>query len=58
MKLLDYVVRRQELEQSTNPFATVILAHLDTLETREDQGERKDRKFRLINGLCCCNKFR
>ena len=51
VKLLDYLPRRAELEQSSNPFATVVLAHLDTLETRQDQGERKDRKFRLVKGL-------
>ncbi len=51
VKLLDYVARRQELEQSANPFATVVLAHLDAQETREDLGQRKDRKFRLVRGL-------
>ena len=51
VKLLDYVARREELEASSNPFATVVLAHLDTLETRDDLVERKDRKFRLIKGL-------
>lgn len=51
VKLLDYAGRRAELEQSSNPFATVVLAHLDTQETRRDQGERKDRKFRLVKGL-------
>ncbi|MEI8374998.1 MAG: cytosolic protein [Planctomycetota bacterium] len=51
VKLLDYAERRQQLEESPNLFATVVLAHLDTLETRGDPGERKDRKFRLIKGL-------
>jgi hypothetical protein len=51
VKLLDYAARRAELEESSNPFATVVLAHLDTQETRQDQGERKDRKFRLIKRL-------
>jgi len=51
VKLLDYVPRRTELEASLNPFATVVLAHLDTMQTRQDQHERKDRKFRLIKGL-------
>jgi hypothetical protein len=51
VKLLDYAARRSELEESSNPFATVVLAHLDTQETRQDQGERKDRKFRLIKRL-------
>ena len=51
VKLLDYAAKRQELEESRNPFATIVLAHLDTLETRRDQHERKDRKFRLIRRL-------
>jgi len=50
-KLLDYAERRSQLEASSNPFATVVLAHLDTQETRQDQGERKDRKFRMIKRL-------
>ena len=51
VKLLDYAAKRRQLEESANPFATVVLAHLDTLETRQDHGERKERKFRLIKGL-------
>jgi hypothetical protein len=51
VKLLDYAARRAELEGSSNPFAAVVLAHLDTQETHHDQGERKDRKFRLIKRL-------
>ena len=51
VKLLDYAASGRNWRQSTNPFATVVLAHLDTLETRQDPGERKDRKFRLIKGL-------
>ncbi len=51
VKLLDYAARRAELEQSDNPFATVVLAHLDAQETRQELGERKDRKFALIKGL-------
>ena len=51
VKLLDYTARRQELEESPNPFATIVLAHLDTLETRQDQHERKNRKFGLVKGL-------
>ena len=43
--------RRAELEESDNPFATVVLAHLDTQETRADLAERKDRKFRLVRRL-------
>ncbi len=51
IKLLDYAQRRSELEESESPFAIFILAHLDTLETRRDQGERCNRKFRLIKRL-------
>ena len=51
VKLLDYASKRSELEESPNPFATVVLAHLDTQETGKDQGQRKDRKFSLIKGL-------
>ena len=51
VKLLDYAARRQELEASDNPFATVVLAHLDTQETRQRLGERKDRKFALVRRL-------
>jgi hypothetical protein len=50
--MADYdAARRAELEASSNPFATVVLAHLDTQETHQNQGERKDRKFRLIKRL-------
>ncbi len=51
VKLLDYAARRPELEKSPNPFAAVVLAHLDTQETRQDYGERKKRKYRLAKNL-------
>jgi hypothetical protein len=51
VKLLDYAARREELEASDNPFATVVLAHLDNQATRQRLGERKDRKFALIKRL-------
>ena len=51
VNLLDYAARRAELEASDNPFATVVLAHLDTQETRQRLGERKDRKFALVKRL-------
>jgi hypothetical protein len=47
-KLLDCAARRSELEASPNPFAMVVLAHLDTQETRQAPGERMDRKYRLM----------
>jgi hypothetical protein len=51
VKLLDHAARRAELEGSDNPFATVVLAHLDTQETRQDLSQRKDRKFGLVKRL-------
>jgi hypothetical protein len=36
IKLLDYGQDWTELENSANPFATVVLAHLKALETRKD----------------------
>ena len=51
VKLLDYAARRPELEESRNPFAMVVLAHLDAQETRQDLGARKDRKFGLVKRL-------
>ena len=35
-KLLDYKDRWQELEESRNPFATVVMAHLKAQETRAE----------------------
>ncbi len=51
MKLLDYQQQWSELEQSTNPFATIIMAHLKTLATRGNFPERKQWKFSLVRGL-------
>jgi hypothetical protein len=51
VKLLDYADRVAELEQSKNPFAAVVLAHLKALETRHDVVRRRDWKFRLARGL-------
>ncbi len=51
VKLLDYSERVEWLEHHSNPFATVILAHLKTRETRTDEGERYAWKFHLIKGL-------
>ncbi len=36
VKLLDFAPHWQSLEANPNPFATVVLAHLKTLETRQD----------------------
>ena len=51
VKLLDYEDRWEELENSNNPFATVVMAHLKTQQTRSSPAERKIWKFRLIRRL-------
>jgi len=40
VKLLDYADRWDELERDPNPFALVVRAHLKTVATRKDLGER------------------
>jgi hypothetical protein len=50
-KLLDYALRWQALEADPNPFATVVLAHLKTLETRGAPADRQAWKVRLVRGL-------
>lgn len=49
VKLLDYAP--QTLEIDTNPFALVVLTHLETLQTRQAPEERHASKVRLIKGL-------
>jgi hypothetical protein len=51
VKLLDYQNRWTELEASENPFATVVMAHLKTQQTRQQPQERKTWKFSLIRRL-------
>jgi hypothetical protein len=51
VKLLDYGQQWQTLEDSLNPFATVVMAHLKALETRGNQVERKDWKLSLTRRL-------
>ncbi len=51
VKLLDFLVRTDELETSTNPMATVVLAHLRALETRKNPEDRRIWKFRLVRNL-------
>jgi hypothetical protein len=51
VKLLDYAPQWQALEADPNPFATVVLAHLKTLETSQDPAERRAWKVRLVKGL-------
>jgi len=50
-KLLDYRQRWDELEQSPNPFAVVVMAHLKAQETQKDARSRKVWKFQLIRRL-------
>jgi hypothetical protein len=51
VKLLDYSQQLSALETSRNPFATVVMAHLAALQTRNDRIERKERKLSLIKRL-------
>ena len=51
VKLLDYGQRWQSLEDSTNPFATVVMAHLKAQETRGTIPLRKQWKFNLTRRL-------
>jgi predicted transposase YdaD len=53
VKLLDYTGRKAELEQAMNPFALVVLAHLEAqkLKDKSKPSELKDAKLRLIRLL-------
>ena len=51
VKLLDYEDRVAELEQSSNLWAKVVLAHLKTLATRPDSETRLQWKKRVMHGL-------
>jgi len=51
IKLIDYKDRIEELEASQNPFGTIVVAHLKTLETRKDDHARLDWKKRLAKAL-------
>ncbi|MBD2770997.1 transposase [Iningainema tapete] len=50
-KLLDYQTQWENLEQSTNPFATLTMAHLKTKATTAKLQEREQWKWRLVRGL-------
>jgi hypothetical protein len=54
VKLLNYADREAELEASSNPFAKIVLAHLKTIQTRDDPAERRDWKLRIAQGLHEC----
>lgn len=51
VKLLDYAGDLDWLERNENPFAVVVLAHLQAQATRGDAAQRRAWKFRLVKGL-------
>ncbi len=51
IKLLDFADDLTSLEQSTNPFALVILAHLTMMQTADDPIDRCRWKLRLLRPL-------
>jgi hypothetical protein len=51
VKLLDYRERIEELEESSNPFAVIVAAHLTTQETRRDGMGRYEGKLRIAKSL-------
>ncbi len=51
IKLLKYQRRFKQLQASNNVFATVVMAHLKTQQTRSKPSERKQWKFNLIRQL-------
>jgi hypothetical protein len=50
-KLLDHAKDSARLESDPNPFAAVVLAHLRTLDTRDDPAGRRGWKLQLVKGL-------
>ena len=51
IKLLDYQQRQSELEASRNPFATVVMAHLVAVQTRNNRSRRLEQKLALVRRL-------
>lgn len=51
VKLLDFEGRESELERHANPFALIVLAHLQSLATRDDAQARRGWKVRLVKNL-------
>ncbi|MEW6491880.1 MAG: transposase [Cyanobacteriota bacterium] len=51
VKLLDYEAQWQDLEESTNPFAVMVMAHLKTKATRGKPQERQQWKWKLVRRL-------
>jgi hypothetical protein len=51
VKLLDYAKDLEALEKNDNPFAALVLAHLQTLATQTDPLSRRQWKLRVVKGL-------
>ena len=51
VKLRDYRKRWSELEQSDNPFAIVVMAHLQTQATRRNPEARLNEKLQIVRRL-------
>ena len=51
VKLLDYEPRLEVLEESRNPFAVIVMAHLKAQATRRDPEGRLQWKVRVVKGL-------
>lgn len=51
VKLLDYQQQWSTLETSRNLFATVVMAHLKAIETRDNRTQRKEWKLALTRRL-------
>lgn len=51
VKLLDYQQQWETLEQSSNPFAVIVMAHLSTQATSDNPQKRLQSKLSLVRGL-------
>jgi hypothetical protein len=51
VKLLDYARDLEALEKNDNPFAALVLAHLQALATQKDPLSRRQWKLRVVKGL-------
>ncbi len=51
VKLLDYLPQWSDLEANPNPFAVVVMAHLQAQRTRQDPQGRLNGKIRLVRSL-------
>ncbi|MSU77387.1 MAG: hypothetical protein EXS16_04735 [Gemmataceae bacterium] len=50
-KLIDWLDKKTQLAESTNPFAAVVLAHLEAISARKDPAKLGQRKLELVKGL-------